>query len=303
MADSSTADWIVAQSHRHPLLTAAEEIELARQIQDWLKLKDKKDLTRQERAAVRRGKRAYDRFFCGNIRLAVSIANRYTRRGGNLLAEDLIQEGILGLHRAIEKYDPTSGYKFSTYAYWWIRQAIHRSINSKGKTIRLPEHAYRYLRIASEFVAEYEMEHRRRPPIDLVAKAAGLQTETLKCFMRYAGPVVSLDEKASAITGTNGGTFLDIVAAETPEPSIVDELEGTVTVMLKAMANLNETQQEVLRRRYLEMDQATYQQIATDHGVSRERIRQVHDNTLRIMRNRLSNLGYSLNAAPALKCA
>ncbi|MFZ9570317.1 MAG: sigma-70 family RNA polymerase sigma factor [Vulcanococcus sp.] len=293
MFDTSAADWIIDRSRRYPLLTADQEIELSRQVQTWLALKDKPNPSASERAAIRRGKRAYDRFFLSNVRMCVALAARYTRRGGNLLYEDLIQEAIVGLQRAIIKFDSTRGYKFSTYAFNWIRQSISRAINSKGKPVRLPEHAYRAMRKASEFIASYENQHGCRPPIDLVATHAEVQVETLKTFLRHTGPVISLDDSvrnAAAGNRDTGSTYLDLIAAEVQAPLLMDELDNLRSMMPRLMSGLKKEQQEVIRRRYLQDKPDTYQQIGNDLKVSRERVRQVHDNSIRQLRFKVNAL-------------
>lgn len=292
MAESTTADWIIEQSRRYPLLTASEEIELSRQVQTWLALKDKPSPTPSERAAIRRGKRAYDRFFLCNVRMCVAIANRYSRRGGNLLQEDLIQEAILGLQRAIVKFDSTRGYKFSTYAFNWIRQSISRGINNTGKQVRLPEHAYRALRKAREFMTRYEEEHGCRPPLEQVAQHADVQLETLKNFLRHSGPVISLDDmvRNAANSSETGSTYLDLVAAETPAPMLMEEMDNLRQLMPRLMDALGEHQQEVLQRRYFLDKPDTYNAIAKDMRVSRERIRQIHDKSVRQLRMKVTAL-------------
>lgn len=296
MADTSTTDWIIEQSRRFPLLTADQEIELSRQVQTWLALKDKPNPTASERAAIRRGKRAYDRFFLCNVRMCVAIANRYTRRGGNLLQEDLIQEGIIGLQRAIVKFDATRGYKFSTYAFNWIRQSISRAINNTGKQVRLPEHAYRALRKAREFMTSYEETHGRRPPLEQAAEHAGVQLETLKNFLRHSGPVISLDDmvRNAANSAETGSTYLDLVAAEIPAPLLMEELDNLRSMMPRLMDSLSDHQQEIIRRRYFLDKPDPYDAIGRDMCVSRERIRQIHDKSVRQLRMKVSAL-----AAPA----
>jgi len=125
---------------RVPLLTAAEEIELAHHVQDMKQLKElpQEDLTSRQKHKIRMGKRARDRMMAANLRLVVSVAKKYQNQGLELL--DLVQEGAIGLERAVDKFDPAMGYKFSTYAYWWIRQGMTRAIDNSARTIRLPIH-------------------------------------------------------------------------------------------------------------------------------------------------------------------
>jgi DNA-directed RNA polymerase sigma subunit (sigma70/sigma32) len=128
---------------RTPLLSAEQEVKLANQVQSMLHLLDRERPTPEEQQIIKRGQHAKQEMTKANLRLVVSIAKKYQNRGLSLL--DLIQEGSLGLIRAIEKFDPTKGYKFSTYAYWWIRQAVTRAIANQGRTIRLPIHITQHL--------------------------------------------------------------------------------------------------------------------------------------------------------------
>ena len=131
----------ITTAARYPLLTQDQEIELGRRIQTWLQHPDPTPFV------VRSGRRARDTFVCSNLRLVISIAKKYTFaiRGTTLTFQDLIQEGTLGLQRAAEKYDPECGYKMSTYAYWWIRQAITRCIDTKSLMIHVPNGARKKL--------------------------------------------------------------------------------------------------------------------------------------------------------------
>jgi len=125
---------------RVPLLTAAEEIELAHHVQNMKKLLETPEIerSRRNRHLIKIGKRARDRMMAANLRLVVSVAKKYQNQGLELL--DLVQEGAIGLERAVDKFDPAMGYKFSTYAYWWIRQGMTRAIDNSARTIRLPIH-------------------------------------------------------------------------------------------------------------------------------------------------------------------
>ena len=118
-----------------PLLTHEEELLLGRSVQQWLALEIEGSPTPEQKRIIRRGQKAKERMFNANLRLVVSIAKRYTRAVTKLELADLIQEGCIGLNRAIEKFDPARGYKFSTYSYWWIRQGITRAINQLERTI------------------------------------------------------------------------------------------------------------------------------------------------------------------------
>ena len=142
---SDPISWYLATIGRIPLLTPAEEIELGNQVQQMMALTedgtiavDSEQFSSKDRRMIRIGRRAKQRMMKANLRLVVSVAKKYQGKGLELL--DLIQEGSLGLERAVEKFDPTRGYKFSTYAFWWIRQSMTRAIACQSRTIRLPVH-------------------------------------------------------------------------------------------------------------------------------------------------------------------
>jgi len=133
--------WYLSTIGRVPLLTPAEEIELGNQVQTMMGLVERDEsetFTPHEKKLIRVGRRSKERMMKANLRLVVSVAKKYQGKGLELL--DLIQEGSLGLERAVEKFDPTRGYKFSTYAFWWIRQSMTRAIACQSRTIRLPVH-------------------------------------------------------------------------------------------------------------------------------------------------------------------
>jgi RNA polymerase primary sigma factor len=150
MSDMSDVKEFIDMAARYPLLTQQQEIELGRRIQLWLKHPD------PPRGLVRSGRRARDQFVCCNLRLVVAVAKKYLRRisGTSITFADLLQEGTIGLQRAAEKYDPECGYKMSTYAYWWIRQSITRSIDMKTGMIRISSGAKRKLQKFREAAAE-----------------------------------------------------------------------------------------------------------------------------------------------------
>jgi RNA polymerase sigma factor (sigma-70 family) len=150
MHDMSDVKEFIDMAARYPLLTQQQEIELGRRIQLWLKHPD------PPQGLVRSGRRARDQFVCCNLRLVVAVAKKYLRRisGTSITFADLLQEGTIGLQRAAEKYDPECGYKMSTYAYWWIRQSITRSIDMKTGMIRISSGAKRKLQKFREAAAE-----------------------------------------------------------------------------------------------------------------------------------------------------
>jgi len=298
---SCPLDWLMHQSHNYPLLTAEQEIIYSRHIQEWLRLRDKDNPTPQERAVIRRGKRAYDRFFLSNIRMVVSITGRYSRFAGSMGLEDMMQEGLLGLERAIVKFDSTRGYKFSTYAFNWIRQSINRSLSSKTRTIRLPDNAILVLKRAFDYMKEYEREHGRRPTVDQMAEHCNVAPHTLRGYLPHGAPVVSLDDKARSDGYGERSTLLELIADEVGTNE-VDEYSFLVPILSKLLADLPDLDRQIVERLYMgpEGQSRSLQSIATELGVSRQAIGQRHHNALRRLRMQLNRA--ELAHTPALQC-
>ena len=199
---------------RVPLLTHEQEITLGRQVQELMEVERLEleiiDLTGEKpsveelaeklnlnpvqiKKRLRAGQRAKERMVAANLRLVVSVAKKYTKRNMELL--DLIQEGTIGLVRGVEKFDPARGYKFSTYAYWWIRQGITRAIAEKSRAIRLPIHITEMLNKLKKGQRELSQEMSRTPTISELAKYVELPEEDVKDLMCKAGQPVSLETK------------------------------------------------------------------------------------------------------------
>jgi RNA polymerase primary sigma factor len=247
------------EAGRWPLLTKEEEVELAKRVE-------------------RGDREAKERMINSNLRLVVSIAKRYQGHGLSLL--DLIQEGIIGLIRAVEKFDWRRGFKFSTYATWWIRQAVQRGVANKSRTIRIPVHiADREQRIAR---AERALAPKlgRQPTEEEVAKQAKLPLKQVREVRQAARAITSLDRPV----GDEGGSALgDLFAAEGAEP----EEELTVSleqdVLRRAVAQLPEREREVVKRRYGlngDRDPKSLEAIGKELGLTRERVRQIEASAL-----------------------
>ncbi len=259
VATTDALQLFLNEAGRWPLLTKEEEIELAQLIE-------------------RGDEQAKERMINSNLRLVVSIAKRYQGHGLSLL--DLIQEGIIGLIRAVEKFDWRRGFKFSTYATWWIRQAVQRGVANKSRTIRLPVHiADREQKMAR---AERLLAPKlgRQPTEEEIAKQAKLPLKQVREVRHAARAITSLDKPLGA---DNEGRFGDLFASEGSEP----EEELTVSleedVLRRAVAQLPEREREVVKRRYGlngERDPASLATIGRELGLTRERVRQIEASAL-----------------------
>jgi RNA polymerase primary sigma factor len=259
VATTDALQLFLNEAGRWPLLTAEEEVELSKLIE-------------------RGDKEAKERMINSNLRLVVSIAKRYQGHGLSLL--DLIQEGIIGLIRAVEKFDWRRGFKFSTYATWWIRQAVQRGVANKSRTIRIPVHiAEREQRMAR---AERELSTQLgRPPTDEeIAKRARLPLKQLREVRQAARAVTSLDRP---IGDENGGRFGDLFASEHAQPEEEIGVSLEQDVLHRAVAGLPEREQAVLKLRYGlngDRDPASLESIGRELGITRERVRQIEAHAL-----------------------
>ena len=167
----TTVNWYLNEINRLPLLTVDQEITLGHQVQRMLQLCEKPEAerTKEERKAIRIGERAFKRFFESNLKLVVSVAKKYRIVASTMTLEDLIQEGNIGLHQAVAKFDPTRGYRFSTYAYWWIRQGINRGLAATDRTIRVPITVIERLQKIRKYALEINETEGRNPSIKELA--------------------------------------------------------------------------------------------------------------------------------------
>ncbi len=251
---------------RVPLLSHEQEITLGRQVQDLMALEEleaelevrngsKPDLAELAAAAelslpllrrrLQAGRRAKERMVAANLRLVVSVAKKYTKRNMELL--DLIQEGTIGLVRGVEKFDPTRGYKFSTYAYWWIRQGITRAIAEKSRAIRLPIHITETLNKLKKGQRELSQELGRTPTVSELAVFVELPEEEVKDLLSRARQPVSLETRVGDGADTE---LLDLLAADGVRPDELVDGECLRGDLGSLLDQLPELQARVLRMRY-----------------------------------------------------
>jgi RNA polymerase primary sigma factor len=278
--------WYLATIGREPLLTAAEEIELGNQVQALMRLleESRDDYSSHEQKIMRVGQRAKQRMMKANLRLVVSVAKKYQGKGMELL--DLIQEGSLGLERAVEKFDPTRGYKFSTYAFWWIRQSMTRAIACQSRTIRLPVHLSERLTAIRKVSLDLAHKLGAMPSRQEISEAMGLPIDELDGLLRQALTTSSLD---APVNGDEGRSFLGDLIADGDDEEPLDKVERGIhqEQLDRWLSHLSEQERQVLHLRFgLEGEERqTLAEIGRRLDVSRERVRQVELKALRKLRN------------------
>jgi len=283
---SDPVSWYLATIGREPLLTAAEEIELGNQVQAQMRLLEegRDDFSIQEQKIMRVGQRAKQRMMKANLRLVVSVAKKYQGKGMELL--DLIQEGSLGLERAVEKFDPTRGYKFSTYAFWWIRQSMTRAIACQSRTIRLPVHLSERLTAIRKVSLDLAHKLGAMPSRQEISEALGMPLDELDGLLRQALTTSSLD---APVNGDEGRSFLGDLIADGNDEEPLDKVERGIhqEQLNRWLSHLSEQERQVLQLRFgLDGEERlTLAEIGRRLDMSRERVRQVELKALRKLRN------------------
>jgi len=289
---------------RYPLLKPKEEVELARRVQFLVKMEElQKALdqelgnppTVEELAAniglterqlenrLYQGRVAKRKMIRSNLRLVVSIAKRYLNRGVQFL--DLIQEGAMGLNRATEKFDPDKGYKFSTYAYWWIRQAITRAIANDARTVRLPIHIVEKLNKLKKIQRELKQQLRRNPTETEVAKALEISLEHLHQLQQLRRRSLSLNHRVGREEDTELVDLLEDLGTQSPEEQMNDMmLRQEIWSVLGDVLTPREKDVISLRYGLTTSEPCTLEEVGNLYNLSRERVRQIQSKAMRKLR-------------------
>lgn len=287
-----TVGMYLKEMSRVPLLTVDEELEIAIRIEKGRKAKEEKiklsgrqNATRRRKldATIEDGQRAREHLIKANTRLVVSIAKRYMGRGVAFL--DLIQEGNLGLMKAVKKYDYTRGFRFSTYATWWIRQTITRAISDQGRTIRVPVHMIDRIRQLYKKNHGLEQKLGRQPTIEELAEAVDLPVQKVQWIMKVSWLPLSLESPVGDEEDSELGHFIEDEVSPTPIQSayqsmLKDKLE-------EILSTLSPREARVLRLRFGLDDGTSYtlEEVGRKFGLTRERIRQIEGRALRQLRH------------------
>ena len=290
----ATADPVkdyLKQIGKVALLNAELEVELAKRIEAGLfaeeKLeKDKKlsrDVQRDLKWVVKDGQRAKSHLLEANLRLVVSLAKRYTGRGMQFL--DLIQEGNLGLIRAVEKFDYTKGYKFSTYATWWIRQAITRAMADQARTIRIPVHMVEVINKLSRVQRQLLQDLGREPTPEELARELDMTPEKVVEVQKYGREPISLSTPLGEDGDSEFGDLIEDTSSEKPDEIAIDQAKRNE--LLRVLEGMNPREAQIIRSRYGLDDgiMKTLDQIGADMGVTRERIRQIENKAMSKLRH------------------
>ncbi|MBZ0303711.1 MAG: RNA polymerase sigma factor RpoD [Anaerolineae bacterium] len=289
LASSDTVGLYLKEMARVPLLTTEEEIELAMRLEAGLAA-DKKlrrnPLSKNSvewKFLIEDGQAAREHLIKANTRLVVSIAKRYMCRGVPFL--DLIQEGNLGLMKAVEKFDYRRGYRFSTYATWWIRQTITRAIADQGRTIRVPVHMSDRIRRLYRVARDLEQEYGRKPTAEEIAREMDLEPRKVQWMLRVSWQPLSLEHPVGEDEDSELGNFIENESM--PTPSEWAENNMVRAKIEEVLATLTPREARILRLRFgLQNGRAyTLEEVGQKFGLTRERIRQIEGRALRRLRH------------------
>jgi RNA polymerase primary sigma factor len=227
-----------------PLLTAAEEIELGHAIKRMMALEQKESLTKKEQRTIKIGKRAKERMIHGNLRLVVGVAKKFMHFTHRLTMHDLVQEGNIGLIRAVELFDPERGYKFSTYAYWWIRQGILRAIQIQDRIIKLPSGAVDILRKVRSYSLEYQLTHGVVPTVEQCAEFAKVTPKAMKSYLAASVDAASLDAKVNHLH--DASTYIELIACDDESQDFDLEEDTKIEAVHQALDHMSDRSKTII---------------------------------------------------------
>lgn len=290
ISTDDTVGLYLKEMARVPLLTTEEEVRLAkaleaaRRAQEILS-KDGSDPAESEELErqIEEGLAAREHLIKANTRLVVSIAKKYVGRGVPFL--DLIQEGNLGLMKAVEKFDVSRGYRFSTYATWWIRQTITRAIADQGRTIRVPVHMSDRIRRLYNTARQLEQEHGRRPTPEEIAAEMDMEPRKVQWMLKVSWRPLSLERPLGEDEDSELGSFIEDETSPTPTQSAYQHLLGEKVEEL--LGTLSPREARILRLRFGLLNGRSYtlEEVGQKFGLTRERIRQIEGKALRRLRH------------------
>jgi RNA polymerase primary sigma factor len=291
VSSDDTVGLYLKEMARVPLLTTEEEVALAKRLEAGLAAQADincgnsrdTDHMRHLLSSVEDGKDARDHLIKANTRLVVSIAKRYMGRGVPFL--DLIQEGNLGLMKAVEKFDYTRGYRFSTYATWWIRQTITRAIADQGRTIRVPVHMSDRIRHLYKTARQLEQEHGRKPTAEEIAAEMNLEPRKVQWMLKVSWRPLSLERPVGEEEDSELGSFIEDDTTPTPTQSAYQNLLREKVE--EVLSTLTPREARILRLRFGLQNgrQYTLEEVGQKFGLTRERIRQIEGKALRRLRH------------------
>lgn len=244
---SDTLRDYLNQIGKIPLLTAAEEIELGHAIKRMGEICSEQP-TKAELRIIKIGKRAKERMIQGNLRLVVGVAKKYKHLTNRLTMPDLVQEGNIGLIRAVELFDPERGYKFSTYAYWWIRQGIMRAIQIQDRIIKLPSGASDALRKARFFTLEYNRVHGVNPSIEQCAEVANVTPKAMKDYLAASIDAGSLDAQVNS--SGEASTYIELIAAQDDPVGKDLEQDTKIEAVHQALSYMSASSRQIIELRH-----------------------------------------------------
>lgn len=269
---------------RVPLLTADEEILLGRAIQAAQQLMEDKPegpYDRKERGVLHRGRKAKDRMVTANMRLVVDVSKKYRRQCDHLSHEDLLQEGTFGLIRAAEKFDPERGYKFSTYAYWWIRQSMARAVATYDRSIRLPSHVSERI-VKLRAWMSMRIEQHGYPTLDKCAEFLGVTREQARDYLRHMNSITSLDTHVKG-RDNEASALIDLIAdasRDTPWEHLENDRTDQMRAVKQVLPQLPPVHQEVIQLRFFE-GFFSQEKVGKRLGVSRQAARELEVRAIR----------------------